>query len=161
MIVIGGVPGTGKTSVAREISKIINKPITQLNVIKFNYSKKWNSLIVEPIKTEGYIIEGHLTCEVQLNDTIFILRTNPFELERRLKNRKYSQMKIWENMMAEALDYCPIKAEKYYNTIFEIDTTDIDPISVANKIVNKQCSKTHISWKKELEEMIKYDMQFM
>lgn len=75
------------------------------------------------------IIEGHLShfCSLEEKvDKVIVLRLNPKYLEKRLKLRNYNDIKIHENLEAEALGVCSVEAyENHGNKVNEIDTTNI------------------------------------
>jgi len=135
-IIITGAVGTGKTSVARIVSKKLKLPLVELSDadVPFAYNKKLKTREVKVKdlrkwarnKTAGlkdYAIEGHMACELDFPaDFVFVLRTHPDELAKRLIARRYHKEKIIENIMAEALDYCSC-ALKQESNVFEIDTT--------------------------------------
>jgi len=135
-LIITGSVGTGKTSVARAISKRLRIPLVELSDadVPFVYNKKMKTREVKvkdlkkwirkkTVGLKDYIVEGHLACELDFPaDFVFVLRTNPEELTKRLIARKYHKEKIIENIMAEALDYCSC-ALKQESNVFEIDTT--------------------------------------
>ncbi|MCS7109199.1 MAG: AAA family ATPase, partial [Candidatus Micrarchaeota archaeon] len=130
--VITGTPTTGKTTLAKYLSKL-GFQILDLNSL-VNRKKIWKSkdrgckvvdlsLLEKEAKKEinkmrkesekSIIVEGHLACEIKLPaDKVIVLRTRPDVLLRRLKERGYPSYKIIENLEAELLDYCGIRAEE-------------------------------------------------
>lgn len=139
LIVITGTPGTGKTEMAKKLAKITNMRLIQITTFvnkRKLYSLTAGEKVVDTAKLEkvlkkelknesGTIIEGHLACEIMLPaDFIFVLRTHPKILEKRLDRRGYSQEKIAKNLLAEMLDYCVVRSEKNYkNNVLEVNTT--------------------------------------
>ncbi|MEM3372914.1 MAG: AAA family ATPase [Candidatus Anstonellales archaeon] len=113
-------------------------------------------LEIEEEKFNYIIIEGHLGVEIKIRkvDYVFVLRTNPLELEKRLEKRGYTKRKISENINAELVDYFTIKAEKLYgrNKVFEVDTTTNNASENAKKILEVVLGKKtkkerkRISW---------------
>lgn len=176
LIVITGVPGTGKTTISAQLGKKLNFNILHLR--EFVKQKKLSSkfqnenlvdlkklkkeLIKEIEKQEYLIIEGHLACEIPLpTDFVFVLRCNPCTLEKRLKKRKYSKEKIKENLLAEMLDYCVQVAETHYKgkRIIEIETAGAHTNYIVTKIIRiiseKNAGKNnHISYTNELERFL-------
>lgn len=135
-IIITGVPGTGKTTLATTIGDHFMTRVIHIT----EYIKEKN-LILETRKDgtivpkmdelrsalneEMGIIEGHLACEFKLrNSFVIILRCDPEVLKKRLKERGYKKEKINENYECEALDYCTQKACQNFKMVFEIDTTN-------------------------------------
>ncbi|HIP74298.1 MAG TPA: kinase [Euryarchaeota archaeon] len=140
-LVITGVPGTGKTSVAEILSERTGYPlITTGDVVKDKYvdTRKLRLKTIWKTKDMGdVIIEGHLFCEVKLPaDLVIVLRTHPEELKRRLEARGYPEKKIRENVLAEILDYCIVKAEQKYDDVWQVDTTGRTPLETAERILS-------------------------
>lgn len=159
-IVISGTPGCGKTSVAKEISNLIDTKIMSLNELaisdkfSFEYDEVRKTYIVDfkvflpyvlkkiqEIKQNNppfLIIEGHFSDIIpeKYIDYVFILRCEPDELFKRLEKKNYDSKKINENIQAEILgnsgNYFIQKKTKL--PLFEIDTTDLSSISVAKII---------------------------
>ncbi|MFX0000717.1 MAG: adenylate kinase family protein [Candidatus Hodarchaeota archaeon] len=161
IIIISGTPGSGKTSVAKEISNLINAKIISLNELaisgdfSFEYDQERKTYIVDfelflpyiinkiaDIKRENppyLIIESHFSDIIpkKFIDYVFILRCDPDELFRRLEKKKYDIKKITENVQAEILGNCVnyFIQKKIKAPIFEIDTTSINIETVARIIV--------------------------
>ena len=159
-IIISGTPGCGKTSVARELSNLINGRIISLNELassddfSFEYDEERKTFIVDfkiflpyvlkkikKIKKSNppfLIIESHFSDIIpnKLIDYAFILRCYPDELVIRLKEKNYSSKKITENIQSEILGNCVnyfIK-KKAKKPLFEIDTTHLTIETVAKTI---------------------------
>ena len=145
-IALTGVPGTGKTSIADELEKRGYK-IIRINDIAndftIGYDEERQSKIVDEdaldeyikeIKEDGILfIEGHLSHLLNV-DAVIILRCNPEELEKRLKEKKWNERKIKENLEAEALDIILDRALEKHKKIWEIDTTKKSIDEIADEI---------------------------
>lgn len=133
MIVITGTPGTGKTTLANELAGLLNLPVIHVNELvkqkKLYTGIEDGSLIVNlpalkrELRNFKGIAEGLVLCEMKLKGVAIVLRTSPRELEKRLREKGFHEKKIKENVEAEALDYCAIKARQNYKRVIEIDTT--------------------------------------
>lgn len=133
LIVITGTPGTGKTTLADELAELLDLPVLHVNeVVKqknLYVGVEEGSLIVNlpalkrELKDFTGIAEGLVLCEIKLKGIAIVLRTSPEELEKRLRKKGFHEEKIKENVEAEALDYCALKAKQNYKKVIEIDTT--------------------------------------
>ncbi|MBN1501997.1 adenylate kinase family protein [Candidatus Woesearchaeota archaeon] len=132
VIIVTGVPGTGKTTIAKEISKEKNYLYIDVNkLIKkeklyVGYDKKracqivdvnklckrLDEVIEKHSKEKGIIIDSHLSHYLSNKkvDLCIVTKCSLKELKRRLKERKYSGQKIRENLDAEIFDTCRIEA---------------------------------------------------
>ena len=163
-IIITGVPGTGKTSVARVLSEKMGYPIiTTKDLVREEYvdTRKLRLKAIWATKDmDNVILEGHLFCEVKIPvDLVIVLRTNPEELKERLKKRGYPEKKVKENLMAEFVDYCLAKAEEKYDDVWQVDTTGRTPEETAERII-KALEKgvdiyDHVDWSGILEEWLR------
>ena len=158
VIVITGTPGTGKTTVAKLLAKHMNSTYLSLNEIARKYNcltsfdaerkswvideKKLSKHIVRIINEKKYnnlIIDTHFGEIIpdEYVSFVFILRTHPEELEKRLKNRNWPKNKIKENVQAEILGVCIFDALNFYGKekVFEIDTSNTDPQEVVETII--------------------------
>jgi len=146
LISITGTPGTGKTCVARILAKLLDAKQIGINELadkgKLNYTydrkrktreidtKELSEAVSKEVeKNRINILEGHLSHVVEA-DYIFVLRTNPAELEKRLKKRNWSRSKIRENVLAEFIDEIAMEAG-IGKTAFEIDTSRMKPRKAA------------------------------
>lgn len=145
-IALTGTPGTGKTEVAKLLSKKTGWPIIELNKLAeekglfCGYDRKRRTKIVdiEKIKPEvaglkDVILESHYAHEVQ-NDLTVVLRCEIEQLKRRLLKKGWPKNKIQENIQAEIFGICKEEAVDLKRKILEIDTTGKSPEEVAVKI---------------------------
>ena len=160
VIVLSGTPGSGKSSVAQKLSKLINAEVIplapfaisqdfsveydeerQTNVVDIN---RFLPTLVNKVKAykrnnlNFLIIEGHFS-DILPNkyiDYAFVLRCDPDHLILRLEKRGYELKKIRENIQAEILGNCMnyFIQKKIDNRLFEIDTTKLS-IEMITRII--------------------------
>lgn len=128
-ILITGVAGVGKSEISKKLSlflghSVINDKIFSIKNKTGYYKKeqdqkeyvvnleKLNSSFSLFLKKERrpLIFEGHLWCELSKHnlkkfDIIIILELNKKTLEKRLRSRKYSEIKILDNIFAQENNY--------------------------------------------------------
>ena len=175
IIVLTGGPGTGKTAVARALAsllkfKVLNeKAFCRKNKIGHTHSGELvvnarefeEKLYKHVAQHKNLIIEGHMISNVKLPaDYVFVLRTSLPELEARLSQRFYSDLKVWDNVIVEGLDYCRECAGINYekNKIFEVDTTGKTPSLIARRIseIIKGSEKgDSVNWSRDLGKKVK------
>ena len=134
IVVITGTPGTGKSSVAKELGKLRGwKVLSVGDIVRkkklflgFDRRRKVPVADVKKLSSElkrrlekDSIVEGHYACLVCKADWIFALRCNPKVLRKRLLKRGYGRKKIEENLLCEMLDLCSIEAG---GKVWEIET---------------------------------------
>ncbi len=164
-IVITGVPGSGKTTLAKALAKKLKCEYIDLNALakkhavarkvgkeyEINLPKLQRFLVRFLEGKTHFILEGHLAAEVKIPcDAVVILRCNPLVLMQRLKKRGYSKGKIVDNALAEAQDYFPLKvSENYGKKYIEVDSTH--RVSAAKLLGSvKKRRGVKINWSKEL-----------
>ncbi len=144
VLVITGVPGTGKTS----FSNLLAKKMGNVEVIHVtdvvNAEKLFTSrsrdgakivdmrrlqrelgLMISSSKKRTILLESHLLCDMKLrNAGVLVLREHLDALIGRMEKRGYSKEKIKANVVSEATDYCGIRAERNYKNVFEAFSGD-------------------------------------
>ena len=145
-IAITGVPGTGKTTIARLLAKKLGFKYIDLNkllVEKFKpkYNDFYDSYEVddEMLKEvsrylpDNAIIDSHLSHLLDNIDFIILLKTDPNVLKERLEKRGYSFRKIFENIWAQNMGIIDSELSGKYVTI---DTTNRSPEEIVEEIVS-------------------------
>jgi len=172
-IIITGTPGTGKTEITHELSLMLGIPAIDVKkIVKENNIfirkkelivdlKKLRPFVLNEIKRkEDTIIDSHLLCEMRLPaDFVFVLRTEPKTLKKRLGKRGYTKTKIDENLLCEKLDYCLLKSELNYRCIIlQVDTTKSKPLTAAKRIAtaikHKKKSLDNVDYSKQLTDIM-------
>lgn len=160
-VVITGNPGVGKHTCAKFVSELlgkakvidINRVILSNNAVTLPRSavtgigeidvKKTEKLILEEIKkTKDVVIVGHLAPYVLRTtgiDLVAVLRRSPYLLAKIFRQRKYTPMKMKENIAAEILGITLYDSVETFGKerVAELDTTGKTPQDIANDIVSK------------------------
>lgn len=124
-IIITGSPGTGKSAVAKALAQRLSLPLVDIKkiVLEKGLRGKGHEVDLKKLaralrflsRKKDYVVEGHLACEIPLPaDFVFVLRTDPKTLKKRLAARRYGKKKLEENLLSEMLDYCVQRAEAEY-----------------------------------------------
>ena len=145
MYIVTGTPGTGKTTFAKNFAK--EKHIKYLsgndlikefdlietidekrkvNVIDENKFATVCEKIIKELNQnkEEAIFDSHLShfIDPKLIDVCFVTHCKIEELNKRLKNRNYSEDKIKENIESEIFKICEIEAKEFGHNIKIINT---------------------------------------
>jgi len=151
VIAISGTPGTGKTTLAKRLSKKTKYLYIDVNRIikKYNISEKYdrrrkckivdvkklNERLIDIIdqykklslknKIKGLIIDSHLSHHLPRKyvDLCIITKCELKILKKRLEKKKYSEEKIRENLDCEIFDICLNEAEENKHKLLIIDAT--------------------------------------
>ncbi|MCX8176317.1 MAG: adenylate kinase family protein [Candidatus Bathyarchaeota archaeon] len=187
---ITGCPGTGKTTISLEISKIVNWKVLNLGELSIEkgfilgFDDELSSYIVDvdslskylekflmSSQEKNFIFDSHFIVKVseRFNPLIFVLRCEPFELIKRLTTKGFSKKKVYENVLAEILDFCLYEVLDVYETsrVHEVDTTSKSINDVVNEILavingEKKPKLGTFNWiaklesEGKLEEVLKY-----
>ena len=152
VVAVSGVPGTGKTTLSRKLSKKLNFYYLDVNKLISNNKlyegydkkrktkivdiKKLNKSLIKEIKSlknntnqikrfNGAIIDSHLSHYLprRYADFCIVTKCEIKELSKRLKKKKFHKNKIQENLQAEIFDVCLNEAKERKHKIIVIDTT--------------------------------------
>lgn len=146
LVAVTGTPGTGKTSACallEGVAVIDLRKLAEEHSEDFTYDEERSSLEVDPAILGGFIpphkgtvvLEGHLS-HLMDPELAIVLRCSPKVLRKRLEKRGWPAVKIQENVEAEAVDVVLIDALESCDSVFEIDTTDMEPRQVADAIAS-------------------------
>jgi adenylate kinase len=160
-VVITGNPGVGKHTCAKFVSEKlgkaklidINRVILSNNEVALSSNavngigeidvKKTEKLILEEIKkAKDVVIVGHLAPYVIRAtgiDLVAVLRRSPYHLAKIFRQRKYTPMKMKENIAAEVLGITLYDSVETFGKerVAELDTTGKTPEEIAKDIVSK------------------------
>jgi len=165
-VVITGNPGVGKHTCAKFVSEKlgkaklidINRVILSNNAVTLRTSavngigeidvKNTEKLILEEMKkTKDVVIVGHLAPYVLRTtgiDLVAVLRRSPYLLAKIFRQRKYTPMKMKENIAAEILGITLYDSVETFGKerVAELDTTGKTPQDIAKDIFSKLRKKS-------------------
>lgn len=168
LVAITGTPGTGKSSVSRELAR---RGFTVVDAARLAFEK---GFAVRPKRTGApAIVDIARLRKVQLpkgdlvfisshfshllkSDIAIVLRCSPSILKARLEGRKWRKEKVMENVEAEAIDLITVEAIQRCKKVFEVDTTSIDAKEASRQILEivkgsvKGHEPGHIDWSEEI-----------
>lgn len=153
-ICVSGSVGTGKTTLAKKLSKKLNyscidvSKLVKKHKLYDGYDKKRKCYIVDTKKLnkelimlinkqdKGIIIDSHLSHYLPKKyvDLCIITKCNLKELQKRLRRRGYSAAKVQENLECEIFDVCLNEAKEAGHKVIVIRSTkglNINKISKA------------------------------
>jgi adenylate kinase len=169
-ILITGTPGSGKTSISKELSKLLKMCYVDVKELINNNPKTIsskendeliiNSKLISVLKKnlpKDCIYETHLIEFCPINDLIIILRTKPSVLKKRLIKRNYSKEKIKDNLEVEILDYFTqkIKSNKVIEYDCSIGSAKTNARKINGLIILKKYNKGTIKYSnKEIKTVL-------
>ncbi len=145
---ITGTPGTGKTSIAKEMSRISGIKLVDLELFlkkcEIGFDEKRGSRIIDEKKLSrlfnikgGFVVESHLAHFLRNLDVCIVLVCGIRELKKRLEKRGWKKEKINENLEAERMKICLGEAMDRKQNILVYDTTGKKAEEVAKEILKK------------------------
>jgi adenylate kinase len=139
IVAVTGVPGTGKTRLAKEISiRYGLKYVDVLSLIQkyglgYDYDKVRDTFEVDVDELNKYLLEmkdvvidSHLSHHLPFKfvDYCVVCRCSLKELKERLVLRGYNSLKVKENLEAEAFEVCKVEAEENGHKILDSSRED-------------------------------------
>jgi len=180
VILVTGTPCVGKTAVARLLASKLDALYVNLTELAVNENlvsgkdEQRDSIIVdenrmrrkireiiESCEQNDIVIDGHYAVSIVPKKQvtyIFVLRRDPVELRKLMKQRGFSGRKLWENLASEILDVCLVDALNVHGEgkVCELDVTGKSLEQVANAILDvlsrhKKCHVGIVDWLGKLE----------
>jgi adenylate kinase len=179
VIIVTGTPGTGKTTLSSALAEALEA--RYLNLTRFVSNNKLyggidiqrGTKIIDMARTRArlkeklekmqglVVIDTHVPDEIvpkEMVKRVFVLRSDPRILERRLRVKKWKVSKIRENVLAEIVDSCLNSAAEHYGRrrVVQFDTSRMsarDCIALMKRsIAGKPVSIVKIDWLGKLEK---------
>ncbi|RLI32318.1 hypothetical protein DRO66_11510 [Candidatus Bathyarchaeota archaeon] len=174
VIVIAGVPGVGKSTVASAVAERLGCPVIGVSELAVKEGAllgrdeerdtdvvdlpRLKEIIAEAVSaTEGpIIVEGHYAYDVVPSDLVshaLVLRRAPWVLKKELRERGYSDEKVQENVEAELLDVPLVEAIEALgpDLVCEADTTGRTPEETVDEVLgivegSMPCRRNLVDW---------------
>jgi len=185
ILIITGTPGVGKSSASKLLAVRIGArsvslgDLVEREKLHTGVDEKRDTLVADMKKVKervermiaesagDIVIEGHYAVDVVSPEEVrfvFVLRRDPGELERVLRERLYREEKVRENLAAEILDVCLSDAVTRCgaHNVCEVDVTGRKVEDVVEEIVQildgrKVCRVGLVDWLGRLESEGKLD----
>jgi adenylate kinase len=163
IIVITGTPGVGKTVLAKLLAKKTNSlylnigELVKQEKLYRRYDRSSKAFVIDERRLnrrlskyfvlnggEGIVVDTHSFDRFmpkQRRMIALVLRLDPMTLAGRLKARRWTRQKIWDNVEAELIDLSLYEAWNFLGParVYEIDATARNPrtmLSQAMKLVS-------------------------
>ncbi|MFW5930094.1 MAG: adenylate kinase family protein [Halobacteriota archaeon] len=170
-VAITGTPGTGKTTLAREVADELGFEVVDMAALAREHASGYDERrdVVEADlhairesteDLDDVVFDGHLSHYLDV-DHVVVLRCHPAVLNERLRRRGWPEDKVEENVEAEALDVVFAEAVENHGEVHEIDTTDVDVREAAAEAVdaardrktNASLDRHAVDWSDHLFEL--------
>ncbi|NON62064.1 adenylate kinase family protein, partial [Acidianus sp. RZ1] len=136
IILVTGTPGVGKTSVAKEIARKLSLEYVHVSefVLKNNLFSSYDPVretyeiddevvarsLNEYLKTKDAVVESVYPSLLDNADLVIVLRRNPLSLYEELKERGWPELKVAENVEAEAIGYVLQEAMDWFGNACQV-----------------------------------------
>ena len=154
MKVITGNPGTGKHTIAKRISEILDLDIIDISKVVMDHElfEKNNGVFEVDVnklkkiidKKSKSILVGHLAPYVISSKNVemaAVLRKSPYRLQSIYKKRKYSKKKSLENLGSEILGIT------YYDAVHQFGQKKTVQIDTSERTISDTASKVESVFK--------------
>lgn len=145
-IAVTGTPGTGKSTATALLDSEydvihLNERIKADDTLWTERDPDRDTLVADLDAVRARlgdwtgVLDSHLAHHFDV-DRVVVLRCHPARVEQRLRDRGESRSTAVENAESEALDVILSEAVSQHGTdsVYEVDTTDLDPPVVADAI---------------------------
>jgi adenylate kinase len=180
VILITGTPCVGKTTAAKKLAAELNATYVNLTELATHENltigkdKQRNTTIIDEQKMKerisqlirqtdktNIVIDGHYAVNVvpsNLVTQVFVLRRDPIELRKLMRQCGFSEQKQTENLAAEILDVCLVDALNLQKKgrICELNVTGKQTQEIVNQITDllehpEKCCVGVVDWLDKLE----------
>ncbi|RLE54770.1 MAG: hypothetical protein DRJ40_10240 [Thermoprotei archaeon] len=156
-VLITGTPGTGKTTVAKKLSQVLNAEYIDVGsfclshnlCVEYDARRDTYVIDLERARSElreylaelsKVVVDTHIPSVMppDLVTHIFVLRLHPLELVKRLRARYSSkEEKIAENVLAEYIGVIANEARSWFSSekVFEINVTGLDVDTICDIVL--------------------------
>ncbi len=166
LLLVLGTPGVGKSTLARILAKKLGLQLVEVGALVKReklyqrFDKGTKSYVMDEkrvrrrlqalISDKEAIIATHsvgLTILPRWVTLVMVLRLDPTVLYRRLRAKRWSRQKIWENVESELVDVCLEEAVRLFgrDKVFEINTTSKSPSRVVSEALRIVKGETRVS----------------
>jgi len=181
IIIVTGTPGVGKTVLGKLLAQEAGYRFLSLgDLVKMEglhkgFDRQVGSYVVDERalerrldgylgahRMEGIVIETHFVSPIVHKTrgmVAIVMRLDPVLLARRLRARKWSNRKIWDNVEAEMIDLSLYDSLKLLGKkrVFEIDTTGKRPPELVRDILRVLLRRREWNLESSSNWLEKYD----
>jgi adenylate kinase len=136
-IAISGVPGCGKSTLAKQLGHLLSVPVLEISdilkqesslILKHDISRdvpivsiaRLNRYLKKKYPNQSYLIVGHFSHDLDV-DSCIICSCDLKVLQKRLFARGYSNEKVRENLDAQIFDVCYIESLENGHITIKVD----------------------------------------
>ncbi len=173
IVLVLGTPGVGKSKLGRSLARQLDRGFVDLGLLVRQerlykrFDQRTKSYEIDERRVRDYIQDefGQKRNIVIATHSIgrsipskkvrlaIVLRLDPVKLYRRLRARRWTRQKAWENTECELIDVCFEEAVRVFGKerVVEIDTTNLSHsrvLSMALAAVNvkRKFPEAHVDW---------------